>query len=185
MNEADAPECVVSRWVEQDPVGYTPHLLSNVLWRRFRDVQASSITLFFKYELLVDMQGFDADFGLHSWYGAGEETDLMFRVLANERRVAYLPNAIVHHPAPKSIKQPFIKAFAQSRGRARGTGALYAKHKLESWVIVRGLFSPWFYALSNMFNSAMAGAELGKAIGQLEGFSRWLLARSDCFSRHF
>ena len=58
MNEADAPECVVSRWVEPDPDAGVPHSLSNVLWRRFKEVHASSITLFFKREMTDRHAGF-------------------------------------------------------------------------------------------------------------------------------
>ena len=173
MNDQDTPECVVVRWVEQDPVGAKPHQLSTLLWRRFQEVQASCITLFFNRDLLLDMHGFDSALGLHSWYGGSEETDLMFRVMAKDNKVVYLPDALVHHPINKLANLPLLKAFAQSRSRARGTGALYAKHSLEIWVILRGLVSPWFYAICTLMNPVVTIVELGKAIGRLEGFIGW------------
>jgi len=183
MNEPDAPECVVIRWLEQDPASSEPHTISNKLWRRFREVNASCITLFFKRDLLINNLGFDADLGLHSWYGGGEETDLVFRVMASDSRVVCFPHALVHHPINKLTRLPFLKAFSQSRKRARGTGALYAKHKLEVFVIFRGLLSPWVYTAKNLLNPAVAGVELGKAIGRLEGFSRWLFTKSGRLTR--
>jgi glycosyltransferase involved in cell wall biosynthesis len=178
MNGQDTPECVVVRWVEQDPVGVKPHQLSTVLWRRFQEVQASCITLFFKRDLLLDMQGFDLSLGLHSWYGGSEETDLMFRVMAKDNKVVYLPEALVHHPINKLANLPLLKAFSQSRSRARGTGALYVKHKLEIWVILRGLVSPWFYAVRNLLKPVDAVVELGKAVGRLEGFIGWMAKKA-------
>lgn len=173
MNEPDAPDCVVIRWIEQDPVGGKPHSLSNQLWRRFKEVQASCITLFFKRDLLLDMQGFDAALGLHSWYGGGEETDLMFRVMANNKHVVYLPDALVHHPFNRLINRPFLKDFAQSRRRARGTGALYAKHRLDSLVVLRGFLSPlikpWF--TSKSITRIIQG--FYASLGRIEGFLNW------------
>jgi len=178
FNAPDAPEGIIIRWIEPDPNPCAPRILTNKLWRRFQEVQASSISLFFNRQLLIEMQGFDANFGLHSWYGAGEETDLMFRIMSKGSRIAYLPSAIVHHPTPKMVKLPFDKSYTQTRNRSRGTGALYAKHGLSIWVIIRGLFSPWFHGLLNMFNPTVAGAELGKAIGRLQGYCRWLIQKN-------
>lgn len=181
MSESDTPEGVIIRWVEQDPVGDKPHRLSNKIWRDFREVQASSISLFFNRDLLLEMHGFDSALGLHSWYGCSEETDLMFRVMAKDSNVVYLPDALVHHPINKVAKLSPLKAFAQSRNRARGTGALYAKHNLEIWVIIRGLVSPWIFAVRNLFNPVIAIASLGTSIGRLEGFIGWLVTKAKHF----
>jgi len=173
MHEGDSPECVVIRWLEQDPVGGKPHRISNKLWRRFKEVKCSCITLFFKRNLLLELEGFDAAFGLHSWYGGSEETDLMFRVIANDSNVVYLPDALVHHPFNRSINRPFLKEFAQARSRARGTGAIYAKHKLEVLVILRGFLSPlikpWFTTKSIL----RIIQSLCLSLGRIEGFLHW------------
>lgn len=175
MNDPDTPEGVVIRWEEQDPVGCTPHLISKALWQGFRSVKTSSIALFFKRRLLVDLHGFDENLGLHSWYGGGEEIDLMFRVIDSGRRIAYIPDALVHHPVHKKKKIPFLDAFFQTRKRARGTGALYAKNRLNGIIIMRGFLSPWYYAARNMFSPTIVGKELGNAVGRVEGYCRWLL----------
>jgi hypothetical protein len=61
--------------------------------------------------------------------------------------------------------------FRQERARARGTGALYAKHRLPAWVIARGLLAP---LLALPGPDLTAGA--ARSLGRLEGLMRWHLA---------
>lgn len=181
---SDNLDGLVIRWQEQGLLGTESHYLSNDLWRRFREVQASSITLFFTRQLLLEMKGFDVALGLHSWYGSGEETDFMFRALGSGKRILFIPDAIVHHPFQKLTRQPFFNAFRQSRKRARGTGALYAKHELDISIIARGFLAPGFHAIRNLPNTSVLGSELGKIIGRIEGCSRWFFSEKRAGKNH-
>lgn len=164
---------VVARWEEVSPVGGTAHRLSNSLWREFREVDASCITQFFSRSLLIQLGGFDARLGLHSWFGGGEETDLMFRALASGAAVAYVPDIVVHHAHGQITAIEPAALFRRARSRARGTGGLYAKHSLSPWVIGRGLLSPLLRALASLHNPRMAAIQLGQFLGRFEGWRAW------------
>ncbi len=169
---ADRPQGIISRWVEQDtalPAG----VLSWQRSSRFRDIPVSSITLFFQYSLIERIGGFDGRLGVGQWFGAGEETDMILRALRSGALIAHEPAARVHH----RVEPPHItvspNALKSARLRARGTGAMYAKHQLPAWVIARGLLSPLIKPLCR----GHLGDELrhGYAVtrGRLDGWLGW------------
>lgn len=178
MAEPDHPSAVVIRWIEQDPSGQSAHYVDSRRWRQFREIQASMITQFYRRKCIEDLEGFDSRLGLHSWFGGAEETDLMFRVLDSAVTVAYLPGALVHHPFFVSLQDQDITAFLKrARSRARGTGALYAKHRLDIWVIFRGLLAPFLIPLLKAdFRRALCGLFI--SLGRMEGMIRWRFWKS-------
>jgi hypothetical protein len=174
----DQPQGVITRWVEQDP----PRPAGTLSWHRssrFRDLPVSSITLFFRNDLLERIGGFDGRLGVGQWFGAGEETDIVLRALRTGALLAYDPQALVHHRVdpPSPTVSAIMRRAAQLR--ARGTGAMYAKHQLPAWVIARGLLSPIMKPLAR--GELRTGLGNGWAItqGRLHGWLRWsLLHRS-------
>lgn len=168
----DRPRGVITRWVEQDPA-LPPGALSWHRSSRFRDLPVSSITLFLRRELLGQIGGFDGRLGVGQWFGAGEETDIVLRALRAGALLAYDPQARVHHRVepPDPSASTIMRRAAQLR--ARGTGAMYAKHALPGWVIARGLLSPLIKPLTR----GALGTELvnGWAVahGRLHGWLRW------------
>jgi GT2 family glycosyltransferase len=173
FNSAAQPAGVIVRWMEQ---GKPPFVAPNLTWARsskFRDVPVSSITLFFRHDVFEKIGGFDSRFGVGQWFGAAEETDLILRALQSGALVAYEPSAEVHHAvsAAKNFTTP--QARLAARNRARGTGALYAKHALSIWVIVRGLSAPILRPLLR----GSFGAELAHGfaimLGRLDGMLGW------------
>lgn len=173
IDAKDKPSGVVIRWVEQ---GDPPVVAPALSWSRsaaFRDVPVASITLFIRRELFDRIGGFDARLGVGQWFGAGEETDLVMRALREDALVVYEPAACVHHafvPGPPGASEEARRA---ARSRARGTGALYAKHGLSAWVIVRGLLSP---VLRPVLKGSL-GADLAHGVavmlGRLDGWRGW------------
>lgn len=173
----DHPHGIVTRWVEQDPP-YTPAALSWERSSRFRDFPVSSITLFFERALLQQVGGFDGRLGVGQWFGAGEETDLMLRVLRTGATVAHEPCAKVHHRVEPTTASKSRIARRSALLRARGTGAMYAKHRLPLWVILRGLLSPILKPLCR----GRIGVELmhGLAVtaGRMAGWLRWSFSQA-------
>lgn len=148
---------------------------SRLSWRQsraFRDVATPSFTLFFHRTLFDRIGRFDPRLGVGQWFGAGEETDLLFRALRAGAVIDFEPAAIVHHPLKEP--QPSPAVLHAQRLRARGAGALYRKHALPPWVIARGLLAPVVRPLSR----ARFGPELslGMAImrGRLDGLLGWI-----------
>lgn len=162
---------LVIRWVEasNSPAGRL-HFDS---FAQFREPVASSITLFFRRSRLREAGSFDLALGLHSWYGAGEETDLMLRLLRAGAWVDFEPAIWVHHAIASPASQSPGRMFANARKRARGTGALYARHSLPVWIVLRGLLSPWPRVLANTLSPSRAAQMLGQGMGRLEGYVGW------------
>lgn len=168
----------VADWVEQTSGGGNAHgrddlPLSLDAWRDFRGGAASSIALFFKRDLLRDLNGFDERLGVGKWYGAGEETDLVLRALAAGARIRRVPDARVHHAFACSHQGGGQPKAAAMRARARGTGAMYAKHKLGMKTVVRGIVAPVLKPLAQLQLGQPFQVGLALALGRLEGMRRW------------
>ncbi|MGE5622162.1 MAG: glycosyltransferase family 2 protein [Bacillota bacterium] len=173
FSRPDNPSGVVVRWVEQ---AEQPLSAGTLTWERscaFRDIPVSSITLFCSRTLCLKIGGFDSRFGVGQWFGAGEETDFVLRSLRTGALFTYEPAAEVHHAVSSNKPDATPQARLAVRSRARGTGALYAKHRLPLWVIARGLAAPVLRPLlKGSFGSDLA---LGCAVaaGRLDGLIGW------------
>lgn len=167
---------VVGQWVEQAAArGGMPEkgVLSASAWRRYRGGDASSISLFLQADLFKQLGGFDERLGVGKWFGAGEEIDLIFRALDACAVLGRCPQARVHHQFwRRMVDQPGISGRAVLR-RARGTGALYRKHRLPLSVVLRGLVAPPILALAH--RQGLKGLWLGLAMsaGRAQGVLAW------------
>jgi glycosyltransferase involved in cell wall biosynthesis len=161
---------LAARWVESPPErGDDPGPIPNAAMRCFRAGNVASITLVLRTEAVRAAGGFDSRIGVGLWYGSGEETDLVLALLANGARLAHTPDVRVHHPIASTSPPPTISRQVRlDRARARGTGAIYAKHRLPVWVVLRGLLAPLV---------ALPGPTLAQgaatSLGRLEGMLRW------------
>ena len=173
FHSIESPSGIAVRWVEQTQ---TPTIASCLTWERsskFRDVPVSSITLFFKRSLLNRIGGFDARFGIGQWFGAAEETDLVLRALHAGAVVVYEPLAQVHHALAPPASNINAQGRMAARRRARGTGALYAKHALPLWVIFRGLTAPILRPIMRGSFGAELSHGIAVALGRLDGLLGW------------
>ncbi|MFV0298902.1 MAG: glycosyltransferase family 2 protein, partial [Hyphomicrobiaceae bacterium] len=94
----DTLDGVVGKWCEVEGLNdRPPEPLSYDLWRTFRAGDASSITLFFRLAALRRIGGFDKRLGAGRYFGCGEETDVILRMLGSGARIEYLPQMRVHH----------------------------------------------------------------------------------------
>lgn len=159
------------QWAEE---GLPAEPAPNLTWERsrlFRDIPVASFQLFFHRGLFSRIGDFDCRFGVGLFFGAGEETDLILRALRAGALLTYEPEAIVHHPI--KIPAPTPDARLAMLARQRGAGALWAKHSLPAWVIVRGLIAP---LLRPILKGAL-GHELALGYatfrGRLDGLRGW------------
>lgn len=167
---------VVANWVEQAavrPSVMTGQALSYQAWRDFRGGDASSISLFFKRSVFEQLSGFDERMGVGQWFGAAEETDFVLRALAIGARVQRLPAARVHHAFGLPPKGSFSARGRSVRARARGTGAIYAKHRISPSTILRGLVAPVLLPLMRMRGWDALALGASTSLGRLEGMIRW------------
>ena len=174
----DRPAGVIVRWVEQAEQPLSGARLS---WERssaFRDVPVSSITLFCSRALCRQINGFDSRLGIGQWFGAGEETDFVLRALHTGALFVYEPAARVHHAVSSAKPDATAPARLAIRRRARGTGALYAKHRLSVWVVARGLVAPLLRPLLKGSFGAELALGYATAMGRLDGLLRWRRTQS-------
>jgi GT2 family glycosyltransferase len=174
----DRPSGIIVRWVEQDE---QPMSAADLSWERsraFRDVPVSSITLFCDKHLCQKIGGFDSRLGVGQWFGAGEETDFVLRALKTGALVTYEPHAEVHHAVQHQQADANPQTRLAVRHRARGTGALYAKHRLPAWVILRGLASPLLRPLLKGAFGAELALGYATMLGRLDGLLGWRRLRS-------
>jgi glycosyltransferase involved in cell wall biosynthesis len=162
------PDGLAARWLEA-PAEFGDQVVGPIpasAIRCFRAGNVASITLFLDRKATIDAGGFDVRFGVGRWYGSGEETDLVMAMIANGARISHAPEVVVHHPFDPEGSRAL--SLCRERSRARGAGALYAKHRLPAWVIARGLLAPLI---------AWPGLDLAvgaaTSLGRMEGFARW------------
>lgn len=170
---------VIGRWVEHS--GTQPpaaHVLNLESWRRFRGGNASSITMFIRRSLFAALGGFDERFGVGKWYGAAEETDFILRALADGAHIEYRPEVRVHHHYSTKPAGAWRAVCRNARMRGRGTGAIWAKHHLDAYVVLRGLVSPLMRGLARFHDSRLLLSGLMTPIGRLEGYLRWKFRES-------
>lgn len=162
-------------WVEQRASAGPgeAYWLDYEAWRNFRGGDASSISLFLDRALFDAIGGFDPRFGVGKWYGAAEEIDLVLRALAAGARLQYNPLVRVHHAWGGAPAVPFTVLARNARRRSRGTGAIYAKHRLSRMVVLRGVVAPVIKALSSPSQPTRLGLALFTTLGRIEGYLRW------------
>ncbi|MEZ5818894.1 MAG: glycosyltransferase family A protein [Hyphomicrobiaceae bacterium] len=161
---------IAARWAEApaEPGDNLQGPITPAAIRKFRAGNLASITLMVKREAVLAIGGFDERIGVGRWYGSGEETDLMLALVAGGCRIAHASDVVVHHAFDTSRRHE--GRWDVVRSRARGTGALYAKHHLPGWVIARGLLAP---LLPRDGMTLKTGAAL--SLGRLEGLIGWSL----------
>jgi GT2 family glycosyltransferase len=115
-----------------------------------RDVLATVMSpgLFVSAAALAKAGGFDERFGVGAEWPSGEESDLLFRVLASGATGVYAPAAVVTHPDPFLVRDETAQR-RRARLYGRGWGALFAKHAAD----------PQFMALQRRYETrALGGA---------------------------
>lgn len=174
---SDATDGVVAYWVEfhanQQPRQDHHGALSLDAWRQFRGGNASSITIFLRRSVLERLKGFDGRLGVGQWFGSAEETDLILRSLASGSSIVKNKNIRVHHHHEVHSDRPAENIIGRIRSRERGTGALYAKHRLSSLTILRGLTAPIFHTIRKRHGMPGLRYSINMVHGRLEGMLKW------------
>lgn len=165
---------LMARWCERDLNIAAGYFLEREQWRRFRfGATGSSICLFMRRRLVEKVAGFDENLGVPHWFGAGEETDFVMRCLDAEAVIKYVPEVRVHHAINTSLSSGLGEAVRKARSRSRGTGAIYKKHRLSWFVILRGLGSPFLKSFLPPYSCRSILANIFTILGRFEGMLFW------------
>lgn len=174
---ADPLSGAAVQWVEEGAPPVSDRRLTWERSRMFRDIPVASFQLFFHRGLFDRIGNFDCRLGVGLFFGAGEETDLILRALHAGALLTYEASAKVHHPLKKPA--PTAQARTAMRHRQRGAGALWMKHRLPAWVIIRGLAAP---LLRPLLKGSIEWSELALGyatmMGRLDGLLGWRRTRS-------
>lgn len=166
-------------WVEATGgTGLTAPTFDAPTFRSFRGGDASSITLFLKTSIVRDIAGFDVRIGVGRYYGAGEETDLMIRLLDHGATIRRRSQARVHHHHSSERPELSRLALRAVMRRERGVGALYAKHRLKTRIIARGLLAPLVNGVMNRQPLKGFLFACATVAGRIDGMFRWRLDRT-------
>jgi GT2 family glycosyltransferase len=124
-------------------------------------------------KLVEKISGFDENLGIPRWFGAGEETDFIMRCLDSGAIIKYVPDVRVHHSVNSVLSNGIGEMVRKTRSRARGTGALYKKHRLSWFVILRGLISLFLKSFLPPYSLRMIVVNLTTIVGRIEGLLCW------------
>jgi glycosyltransferase involved in cell wall biosynthesis len=88
-----------------------------------------SPSIFLRKENIQNFK-FDVDFGIGSFYGSGEDSDLIMYLLSRSCKGVYLPCLYIHHPAKKNIPDVNrLSKYAFGFGAIMKKGAMIYKNK--------------------------------------------------------
>jgi glycosyltransferase involved in cell wall biosynthesis len=165
---------IVGQWVEQARGRERDcYRFSLMEWRNFRGGDAPSITLFLKRALVDELGGFDPRLGVGQWYGAGEETDLILRVLATGAEIWHEPSIKVHHHFAAIPTGELSALCRAARSRGRGVGAIYIKHRISWKIIARGFVAPVVVPILRGTTYSDWRRSVAMCLGRMEGFIGW------------
>jgi GT2 family glycosyltransferase len=141
---------------------------------------AVSPGLFVRRDWVERAGGFDERFGVGAAFPSGEESDLLFRILAAGGRGVYDPALLVHHPDPFAIRDEPTR-LRRMADYGVGLGALLAKHADDTGdetyrrLHRRLLRRAWLACVFMATTGRLARARRYHAAwrGRREGWRRW------------
>jgi len=121
------------------------------------------------------MEKFDERFGVGAQYGAGEETDIIWRIIYKGYSILYTPSLKVYHRIYKKDKLDLEKVKKYNMA----FGALYAKHflyyrKIAIFMFVFSLFKSFIGCALFIFNDKLRTYYLSSLIYKLYGFKKFI-----------
>jgi glycosyltransferase involved in cell wall biosynthesis len=151
----------VSRWLKREEIFYP-----------------SSISIFFKRELIDRIRGkyiniFNESLGIGTYFGSGEEIDLIIKTLHIDAKIWINPNIFVCHPVVVNFHEAL-----KIRSYARGLGALMKEYGKEIPTIRKYYYKT---IIKSIGGSIVRGVRykgafkyyLWRLLGLLEGYCKW------------
>ena len=133
-----------------------------------------SISIFLKTEIAKSIGGFDETLGVGAGtpYGAGEETDFLYRVLDRKTKIIHFQSIEIYHPRKneKSLSRNLLEKRYYSYGC--GIGYVLKKNKANKKKVIVVFLRPMIGALLSFLpgNVAMGIARYNAAKGRIKGY---------------
>lgn len=129
-----------------------------------------------KISTFNELERFDENFGVGSFWGSSEETELCWRAFFNKVPMEFFPQLKVYHVPPfnESINKGFIKAFKYGIGR----GAMVYKWLIEKrkiivlYEVAEMLLMPFFLSLISIvkLKPQLIATNFAALAGRITGF---------------
>ena len=143
-------------------------------FRNTKNLMGSNFVI--KVSTFNGLERFDQNFGVGSYWGSSEETDLCWNAFFNKVPMEFFEELKVYHIPPfnESIKKGFIKAFKYGVGR----GAMVYKWLIEKRKIVvlyefgEMIILPFFLSLLSILKlkPQLIATNFAALVGRLTGF---------------
>lgn len=139
-----------------------------------------SAGIFVRASALREVGGFDEDLGPGGSWAAGEETDVLIRIVSAGHRVEYDPSLFVHHPDPGHGSAASYQ-LEQWRRYAQSAGHLMRKHRYPLHAVAHRCARPVLGAVAAAVRGDLAEARIRLAVatGRVEGWARSRAPRHD------
>jgi hypothetical protein len=134
-------------------------------------IKFDSYQMFLRRGIFNEIGFFDEKLGLSNWFGCGEETDLLIKLIRKGKSAFYSDCLRVFHPT--MTKKSSYLDIENIRRRSRGTGALWKKHHFKKFVIFRGLINPVLKIIFNFYRIKKVRYFWNILRGRIEGYRYW------------
>ena len=151
-------------------------------FRNTKNLMGSNFVI--KVSIFNELERFDENFGVGSYWGSSEETDLCWKAFFNKVPMEFFPQLRVYHIAPfnESINKGFIKAFKYGVGK----GALVYKWLIKKRKIIvlyefgEMLIMPFLLSLLSIIKlkPQLIATNFAALAGRLTGFIKELFIKS-------
>lgn len=166
FEENSEVDLLVIRWNQNPAFQLNSLFLTYKIISSFKaPIGYAAITLFLRKECFRSLGGFDINFGIGSYIGGGEDTELIFKIAKAKKQVFYNHTIGVNHLYMPSRN----RSSAIMRSRQRGIGLIYSKYKLSPLVVIRGICSPLLKMIIS-FNFESIKIYYSTLVGRLEGY---------------
>lgn len=135
---------------------------------------AMSISIFLKTDLAKSIGGFDELIGVGAGtpYGAGEETDFLYRLLDQDKKIIHFQSINIYHPKKddNSLSSDVLRRRYYSYGY--GIGYVLKKNNVNKKMVVSFFLRPVIGSLVSIIqgNIPLAQARYNSAVGRIQGY---------------
>lgn len=135
---------------------------------------AMSISIFVKTKLAKVIGGFDESLGVGAGtpYGAGEETDFLYRLLDQDKKIIHFQSINIYHPKKddNSLSSDVLRRRYHSYGY--GIGYVLKKNNVNKKMVFSFFLRPVIGSLLSIIqgNIPLAQARYNSAVGRIQGY---------------
>lgn len=166
FDENPTTDLLVINWKQNPVVHRESFPLTSRQVFSFRGVGYVTYVLFFNQGIFQQLGGFMETIGIGKYIGGGEDSELTFRAASRGYKIYYHSGIAVNHKYIPITSRD----LATIRARQRAMGLMYARYKVPSYVVFRGLAAP-LLKMAFCMNRQKAREYYNMFLGRKEGLA--------------